>query len=160
VVLHSARFSTSSDTTVPSSKRLRGSVDSRTSLSFNRCDNGACILSPGPQELAWERVFFPDTLASVQSLNVALVTTASAASAPLLVAVAPDRTLLFSSGQGPAGQSSGETESTAVNLGYSTATVEFGGSGPSQSQLSVTRGFSANGTNAAKFTVFTVQFVK
>ena len=74
------------------------------------------------------------------------------------VAVAPDRTLLLLSGQGPAGQASGETASTTNNLGLSTAALDF--AGPGGNQVLVTRAIGATSGVLSQFSGFAVQFVK
>jgi hypothetical protein len=109
----------------------------------------------GPQELAWERIFFPAAMASVQSATVAVDPSLLTGAILLPTPVSPDRTLLFFSGQGPAGQASGETSSTLANLGLSTAAPDFASAGAGQ--VSVTRGATGSG---ASFNLFAVQFAK
>lgn len=157
--LHTMFFGSTGDTPDVCRKRARGTIPSATTLSLVRGDpdGGVCANVP-PSTVVYERLSFAGTLASVQSATLTVPAgSPTSIDATLPTGVAPDRTLLFLSGQGPAGQASGETASTLNNLGIATAALAFNGSGALRTQVAVSRGDTSG---PAAFSLFAVQFAK
>lgn len=111
--LYSAAVTTNTAAEVVMCKRrLLGRMPDGTSLSFRR--GGAtptstdCSLD-NVSELAWERVQLPSGHTVQHPAPTDLTTTATSGATPAFTAVAPHRSIVFMAGQGPGGQSAGDS---------------------------------------------------
>ncbi len=144
------------DDNVLCKRRLRGTVASATALSFTRGNGagGACV-DADIVELPWERVEFP-TSVSVQSAALTVGSGSTSATGTLAPAVTSHRTLLLLAGQGPGGQSSGETDFAGNTANDDDPGVVHGYlSMPSSTQIRVDR---ARSDGVAVFTPYIVEF--
>jgi hypothetical protein len=160
VLLHSQRSRPSSEL-AHCNYRLRGALPSTTSVEFSRGDGTASGCTTVEFDgIAWERISFPASLAQVQTFSVPI--SGNTRTSPVQVVGAGSLPLHLTwsvvGGQGPGGQSGGETNFSSEDiLGTSQGRIEYSRTA-SETRLTLTRGFQANGVDS-QFGVWVVSFV-
>jgi hypothetical protein len=134
-------------------RRVRGVFTSDTVVSLTRGAGatGVCT-NINVESTRLERMSFGASLATVQARSLQM-SGAAAANTASLSSVALDRTIGFFSGQGPGGQSGGETDfATDDVIGHAQARLTF----PDPTTVEFTRGATGS---ASEFTAYIVSFV-
>ncbi len=120
-LLYSTRGGDGADLFAMCKRRARGSVSSTTALAFSRGGGAGApaVCDDDPVAIRWERVRLPcpvGACASVQHLpSFPLTGTNLAAVTPTFTAITQNRAVVFMGGQGPGGQSSGESSFNRVD---------------------------------------------
>jgi hypothetical protein len=161
VLLHSQRV-TGPGTTPPAEEtaickyRVRGALTSDTQLTFSRAAGSAntTCTNVAIDAVAWERLSFPASVASVQSFPAVTINGNTTSSGAQSIGSVPlDRTWSFLGGQGTGGQAGGETNfSSDDRVGYAQARVTYG-----TGSITLVRGDDGGGNNST-YGLFVVTF--
>lgn len=167
VLLHTQRVANPS--TPPANEaaickyRLRGTLTSDTLLTFSRGVGtmGDCV-NVALDGISYERLAVPNALAAVQEFAAVTITgnTTNSTSQNIGTQTHPlDRTWSFLGGQGPGGQSGGETNyNTDDVLGYTQARILYNQTA-SNTRIGLTRGAQGGGNNST-FGLFVLTFAQ
>ncbi|MDP3233594.1 MAG: putative metal-binding motif-containing protein [Myxococcales bacterium] len=156
-LLATNRIATGSTTNAVCRHRLRGNVNSSTgAIAFSRSAGGAAnpCTNVNMAETVWYRLSFPASLATVSTPSSPLQTNAVATQTWNLGRLVPHhRSWSFFAGQGPSGQSAGETDrNSGDDLGCSLSRLTLGDVG-ADSIVTLTRGTTTSNATFSPFLV-------